>query len=103
MLKKFIKNFPLLGDNIILFLGNLIGAFFTFLFHFYMGRKLGPSNYGALGAIIALVYLFSIPLITIQTSIAKFAANFKSGRKYKELNYLMKSSIRKLLKFSLVM
>ena len=71
----------LIKDNLVLFMGNSLGAFFTFLFHFYMGRKLGPEDYGALGAILALIYLFTIPLTTIQTSIAKFTAIFKSERK----------------------
>ncbi|AJF62707.1 MAG: Polysaccharide biosynthesis protein [archaeon GW2011_AR20] len=92
----------LIKDNLVLFMGNSLGAFFTFLFHFYMGRKLGPEDYGALGAILALIYLFTIPLTTIQTSIAKFTAIFKSERKYKEIHYLHKASTRKLLIFGII-
>ena len=55
----------LIKDNLVLFMGNSLGAFFTFLFHFYMGRKLGPEDYGALGAILAIIYLFTIPITTI--------------------------------------
>ncbi|MEK6907168.1 MAG: oligosaccharide flippase family protein [Nanoarchaeota archaeon] len=99
---NYIKKHELLKDNLILLLGNSFGAFFTFLFHFYMGRKLGPEDYGALGAILALIYLFTIPLTTIQTSIAKFTSIFKSEKKYKEIHYLYKASTKKLLIFGII-
>src|SRR3990167_11361707 len=105
MIKKLFNKYKkskLVKDNLILFIGNSLGAFFTFLFHFYMGRKLGPIEYGALGAILALIYLFTFPLNTIQTSIAKFTAIFKSERKYKEIHYLHKASTRKLLIFGII-
>src|SRR3989338_2362407 len=92
----------LIKDNLVLFMGNSLGAFFTFLFHFYMGRKLGPEDYGALGAILALIYLFTIPLTTIQTSIAKFTSSFKSEKKYKEIHYLYKASTKRLLIFGII-
>lgn len=99
---NYIKKHELLKDNLILFLGNSCGAFFTFLFHFYMGRRLGPEGYGVLGAVLALIYLFTIPLTTIQTSIAKFVSNFKSEKRYREINYLHKASIKKLFIFGLI-
>ena len=94
-----IKKNKLIKDNITLFLGNALGAFFTFLFHFYMGRKLGPEDYGALGAILAIIYLFTIPITTIQTSIAKFASNFKAKN---EINYLFEAATKKLFIYSLI-
>jgi len=97
-----IKNSKLVKDNLILFIGNALGAFFTFLFHFYMGRKLGPGDYGALGAILALIYLFTIPLTTIQTSIAKFTSSFKLEKKLKEIHYLHKAATKKLLVFGII-
>src|SRR3989344_5509030 len=96
------KKSKLVKDNLILFIGNSLGAFFTFLFHFYMGRKLGPSEYGALGAILALIYLFTIPLNTIQTSIAKFTSEFKSKNKDKEINYLLRRSLKKLSLYGII-
>ncbi len=99
---NYIKRSRLFTDNLILFSGNAFGAFFTFLFHFYMGRKLGPEEYGALGAILALIYLFTIPLTTIQTSIANFTSHFKSERRYGEIKYLYKASTKKLLLIGLI-
>src|SRR3989344_8790558 len=106
MIKKLIdyyKKHNLVRDNLTLFLGNGFGAFFTFLFHFYMGRKLGPNEYGALGAILAIIYLFTIPLTTIQTSIAKFSSNFNSFKKYKEINYLLRASLKKLFIYGIIL
>ena len=93
------KNNPLIKDNIVLFIANIIMGFFVFLYHFYMGRVLGPANYAIVGVIMSLVYLFNISLTTIQTSIANFTANFKAKNKFEEINYLLRSSTKRLFMF----
>ena len=104
MIKKlfnYYKN-PLIKDNIILFSSNLITGIFVFLYHFYMGRFLGPANYSIIGAILSIAYIFNIPLTTIQTGIAKFVANFKTKNKFNEISYLFKSSLKRLFGYGLI-
>lgn len=101
-LLSYYKKHPLVKDNITLFITNIIMGFFVFLFHFYMGRVLGPASYGVIGVILSIVYVFNIPLTTIQTGIAKFAANFKVKNKFGEIHYLFKSSIKRLFIFGLI-
>jgi O-antigen/teichoic acid export membrane protein len=98
LVKKYKKN-PLIKDNIILFIGNITMGFFAFLYHFYMGRVLGPADYAVVGAIMSLAYLLNISLTTIQTSISNFAANFKAKNKFEEINYLLRSSTKRLFMF----
>lgn len=102
MFNKLLDNYkknPLIKDNIILFIANITMGFFVFLYHFYMGRVLGPADYAVVGVIMSLVYLFNISLTTIQTSIASFTSNFKAKNKFEEINYLLKSSTKRLLMF----
>lgn len=89
-------------DNLILLIGTTILNVFGFLFHFYMGRKLGPADYGILGTILTLVYLIGISFNTIQTSIAKFVSGFRTKKAYSKISYLLSASIKRLFFYSLI-
>ncbi len=52
----------------------LIGNVGNFVFHIYMSRNLGADGYGALTALVSLLWLLSIPTMTIQASLAQFIA-----------------------------
>ena len=43
----------------------------NYLFHVVVSRALGPSDYGALGAVLAVLMVLAVPLGAIQTTIAK--------------------------------
>ena len=92
-IKKQVKS-KFLKDNIVLLIGMTILNVLAFLFHFYMGRKLGPADYGILGTILSLVYLLGISFNTIQTSIAKFVSKFKTKKEYSKVSYLLNASIK---------
>ena len=98
MIKKLINKYKkskLVKDNLIFFISNFITGGLVFLFHFFIGRYLGPASYGIIGVILSIVYVFNVPLTTIQTGIANFTAKFKAKDKFQEINYLFKSSIKK--------
>jgi len=100
-IKKQIKS-KFLKDNIVLLIGMTILNVLAFLFHFYMGRKLGPADYGILGTILSLVYLLGVSFNTIQTSIAKFVSKFKTKKEYSKVSYLLNASIKKVFLYSLI-
>lgn len=52
----------------------LVGNVGNFVFHIYMSRNLGADGYGALTALLSLLYVLSIPTMTIQASLAQFIA-----------------------------
>src|SRR3990167_7716533 len=68
----------LFKDGAILFIGTLIASGLNFLFHFYAGRVLGPSDYGVFSALLAIVYLGSVATNTVQTGITNIVARFSS-------------------------
>ena len=51
--------------------GNLAGNIGNYIYHLLMGRMLGPVDYGALEAVIALVYYFGIPVATLNLVVVK--------------------------------
>ncbi len=96
MISIFKKNKALLKDNAVLFISTTVLNLFGFLFHFYMGRTLGPSMYGVLGVLLSLIYITNIPLNTIQTSLANFVIKFNSKKDNGKINFLLRRSLRKL-------
>ncbi len=92
----FNNNFVLIKDNFTLFITFFIANLLALIFHFYMGRVLGPSDYGTLGTLISLVYLFNVFVLAIQNSITKFVSDLKVKNEYNKIAYLLIRSLRKL-------
>jgi len=91
------KNKIFLKDNFILFISIFILNLFGYLFHFYVGRKLGPEDYGIFGSLLSLIYFIAVPMLAIQTSITEFVSGFKSKREFSKIAYLLRKSMRKML------
>src|SRR3989344_7271245 len=105
MLKKYLSKYKksdLVKDNLILFISNFITGALVFLFHFFAGRFLGPAEYGVVGVILSIIYIFNVPLTTIQTGIANFTSNFKAKNKFEEIKYLFESSLKRLSIFGII-
>ena len=69
-----------------------LGNVFNFIFHIYMSRNLGPDGYSALNSLISLLYVLSIPIITIQTTITKFVAQFTAKGENANVRHLFLAS-----------
>ncbi|MCK4648129.1 oligosaccharide flippase family protein [bacterium] len=73
-------------------LANISGYFF----HVYMGRHLSPTDYGILYTLLALLMIVSVPAMTIQTVITKYASHFKAHNQYGKVRFLLLHSLKKL-------
>ncbi|HEX5501414.1 MAG TPA: oligosaccharide flippase family protein [Thermomicrobiales bacterium] len=62
----------LLRQSSSLLVATLISNLCAYALNLYTARALGPIEYGTLGALIALLYLFVIPAGALQTSVARF-------------------------------
>jgi len=62
-----------------------------------MGRVLGPADYGTLGVLLSIGYIMGIFLNTLQTSIAKYVAQFKAKKEIEKVSFLLARSIRRFL------
>ena len=91
IIKKFLKydkNDSLIRDGIILFTATMIANASGYIYHLGMGRILGPADYGALGAILSLLYILLVPFNVIQTTLSKFVAKFKANDQENKIRYL---------------
>lgn len=52
----------------------------NFIFHIVISRLLGPSNYGALGALLNVVLLLAVPLGAVQAIITRTEAACNNGK-----------------------
>ncbi len=97
MIKEFfIKNKVFIKDNFILFGSYMILNIMGYLFQFYSGRVLGPSDYGVFGSLLSIIYIIALPLNSIQTVITKFVSDLKVEKEFDKIAYLLKKSLKKI-------
>jgi len=87
--------------SVILFF-SAIGYITGYLFHAYMGRVLGPEDYGTLGSLIAILSIATIPVGAIQIVIANFTSKLKADKEMGKIKSLFLRSLRKMSIYGLV-
>lgn len=100
--KVYDKNSELLRDNLWLFIGIFLFGFFGYVYHFFMGRFLGPKDYGVLGTIFSISYLMAVFIEAIQLTVTKTTSEFKVQRKFSKINYLLVASLKKMFVYGCV-
>ncbi|VVB86697.1 Polysaccharide biosynthesis protein [uncultured archaeon] len=87
----------LLKHGSIIFIASVISFFFGYVFHFYMARALGPDNYGILGSMLSLFYIFSVPSSVITTTLAQVVSEQKVNMEYGKIKSILLISAKKLV------
>ena len=96
MIKKFLSSELGKGTIILLIMMNLYN-FLNFLFHFVMGRMLGPEGYGVLAALMSLVYIYSIPSDAIQNLFSKYASKLNLEKTKGKLKFFLTRYLNKAI------
>jgi O-antigen/teichoic acid export membrane protein len=92
----------LLRHGSIIFSASIISFFFAYVFQFYMARALGPENYGILGSMLSLLYIFSVPGSVITTTLTQIISEHKGRGEFGKIRYIFLESIQKLLYLGLI-
>jgi O-antigen/teichoic acid export membrane protein len=79
-----------------------IANFLNFVFHFLMGRMLGPADYGTFAVLMSLMYIYSIPVESIQNIISKYVTKFNTDKEYGKIKFMILKSIKRGFVFSLI-
>ncbi len=87
----------LLRHGGIIFSASIVSFFFAYIFQFYMARALGPENYGILGSMISLFYIFSVPSSTITTTLTQIVSEQKVKQDYGKIKSMLLISAKKLM------
>lgn len=76
----------------IMFISSIITGTFNYIYHIYMGRVLGPEEYGTFGALFAIFYMIGIISQTLSTSTTRFISKFIGEGK--EIGFFIKHSVK---------
>jgi O-antigen/teichoic acid export membrane protein len=68
------KNSGLLLNNAIYLGGSVVVGLLGYVFHFVVGRMLGPASYGIVAASLAALYLLTLPALIVQIVSARFTS-----------------------------
>ncbi len=77
-IRKLIHD-PLAKNSTVVFAGSMAANVLSYLYHLVMGRILGPAGYGELSSLLSLLYVFTVPLLVVQTVLVKFLSGFKAN------------------------
>lgn len=77
LISKITSN-KLARSSAIVFAGSMTANVASYIYHLLMGRLLGPSAYGELSSLFSILYLFTVPLVVVQTVLVKFISEFKA-------------------------
>ncbi len=102
MLKKILTS-ELGKGALVLFITINLFNFLNFLFHFSMGRMLGPEDYGILAVLMSLVYFYAIPTEAIQNIISRYTSQFNIKKEYGKIKFLLLKSLNKTFKISIIL
>ena len=80
-----------------MFLGTGFISFGNYVYHFLMGRMLGIALYGALESIISVLYILSVPTLTMTLVIVKFVSSHKGRGEHAQVASLYSFILNKLL------
>jgi len=86
----------------IIFIGIMVANFFAYILQIYLGRALGPIDYGVFGSLMALLLILSVPINVIGNVITRFVSIFRANGFYGKINSFMFSSIKKLLSYGII-
>ena len=98
LLKRFLSS-DLGKGSLILFILINIFNFLNYFFHFTMARLLTPADYGVLGVLMSIVYIYSIPAEAIQGIFSKYTTRVSGENK--KTKYLIKKGLEKVFVYGL--
>jgi len=101
LLKK-IRQDDLFRAGAIFMAGSISVAVLNYLYHVFMGRLLGPEEYGILGSLFAIVYLTTISSNTFNRVISKYAAEFKGKKQERKLKWMINRGLYKVSIYGMI-
>src|SRR3989338_5152815 len=94
VVKHLNKNKGLLKHIVVLSSASIVTTIFTLLFKIYLGRKLGPSLFGELISLVAILFIMLTGFSVLHTTLAKFFSHYNSKKQYGKMRYLFNKALR---------
>ena len=105
---RLLQKWNLFSDDLlkhasIMFLVSIIAGACNYIYQLYMGRALGPEEYGVFGSLFAIFYIISVLTATIQTSVARFVSKFIGEGAKEKIHYFMQGLLKRMFFLGIVM
>ncbi|MCK5031158.1 MAG: oligosaccharide flippase family protein, partial [Thermoplasmatales archaeon] len=100
---QFFRDDDLLKHAGVMFIVSIIAGVCNYIYQLYMGRALGPEEYGIFGSLFAIFYIMNVLTATIQTSGARFISKFIGEGKEERIHYYIRGSIKRMFLLGIVM
>ena len=92
-----------LKQSSVMFLAIGFANFLNLAFHLFMVRNLSTVDYGILNSLLAVFMIISVPAVTIQTVIAKFASHFRAIDRSNNASFLIRHLGKRVILLSLIL
>lgn len=96
------RNDALLKHGIIVLTASALGSVLNYLYQLFMGRMLGPEQYGIFGALISLTYIFTVPAQTIQVSTMKSVSKLQAIGRDEDVGFFIRHMAKRVCVAGLV-
>lgn len=93
----------LIKGSIVLFSTMAIFNVLNYVFQITMAKMLGPSEYGILATLMAIMYIFGIPSEAIQTIVSRYTSKFNIKQEYGKIKDLFIRSLKNSLVISIIL
>ena len=90
------RNDALLKHGIIVLVASGVGSALNYLYQLFMGRMLGPEQYGVFGALISLTYIFTVPAQTIQVSTMKSVSKLQAIGRAEDIGFFIRHMLKRV-------
>lgn len=94
MFKKFFSDELGRGATTLFITINIFNVL-NFLFHFIMGRMLGPEKYGILAVLMSIIAIYNVPSEAVQNIISSYTSIFNLRKEVGKIKYMMIKSLKK--------
>jgi O-antigen/teichoic acid export membrane protein len=105
---RLLQKWNLFSDDLlkhasIMFIASIIAGACNYIYQLYMGRALGPEEYGIFGSLFAIFYIISVLTTTIQAGGARFVSKFIGEGKEEKIHYFMQGLLKRMFFLGIVM
>ena len=88
------------GAAAVMFIATLVSGGSDYLFQIVMGRSLGADAYSELAAVLSILYIVSIPALSVQNIMTRYVSKFHAEGKDGQISWLMRRSLVWVAAFS---
>lgn len=92
----------LLKNSTLVIAGVIVANALAYIFHIYVGRVLGPADYGIFGTLLALYSILALPSSAIGSAITKFTARYNAKNDLNKIGNLRKKAGNKSIVYSII-